>query len=64
MRSEVAPAGLDGEPKQSTTHEIDHVRKVGGHALELQEAARGRCGALEIEWNNKDPHPRGTCTAS
>ena len=34
---------MDGEPKQSTTHEIDHVRKVGGHAL-----------ALEIEWNNKD----------
>lgn len=34
---------VDGEPKQSTTHEIDHVRKEGGYSL-----------ALEIEWNNKD----------
>ena len=34
---------VDGEHTQSTTHEIDHVRKSDGKSL-----------ALEIEWNNKD----------
>jgi hypothetical protein len=35
---------VDGVPKESTTHEIDHVRRTA-------------CGtvAFEIEWNNKDP---------
>jgi Restriction endonuclease BglII len=36
---------INGVPKESITHEIDHVRDVPGH---------GRL-ALEIEWNNKDP---------
>jgi len=35
---------IDGVTRESTTHEIDHVRNT----------ARGRV-ALEIEWNNKDP---------
>jgi hypothetical protein len=35
---------IDGVTKDSTTHEIDHVRRTD----------RGRL-ALEIEWNNKDP---------
>lgn len=35
---------VDGVPKESVSHEIDHVRST-------------ECGvvALEIEWNNKDP---------
>ena len=36
---------VDGEQRESVTHEIDHVRTYG---------ASGRI-ALEIEWNNKDP---------
>ena len=35
---------VDGVPKTSTTHEIDHV----------MDCERGTL-ALEIEWNNKDP---------
>lgn len=35
---------VDGVPKSSTTHEIDHVRDCKLGTL-----------ALEIEWNNKDP---------
>ena len=35
---------VDGVPKQSTSHEIDHVRR-----------SRKGVIALEIEWNNKDP---------
>lgn len=35
---------IDGEKKEATSHEIDHVRR----------GARGTI-ALEIEWNNKDP---------
>ena len=35
---------VDGVPKESTSHEVDHVRR----------SAKGVI-ALEIEWNNKDP---------
>ena len=35
---------VDGVPKQSTSHEIDHVRRSDNGVI-----------ALEIEWNNKDP---------
>lgn len=35
---------VDGTPRSSTTHEIDHVRDCDHGTL-----------ALEIEWNNKDP---------
>lgn len=35
---------VDGTPRSSTTHEIDHVRDCDRGTL-----------ALEIEWNNKDP---------
>jgi hypothetical protein len=35
---------VDGEEKESITHEIDHVKKFPKGAF-----------ALEIEWNNKDP---------
>jgi hypothetical protein len=35
---------VDGIPKESTSHEIDHVKVFGGSTF-----------ALEIEWNNKDP---------
>lgn len=35
---------VDGAAKESTSHEIDHVRRSGKGVL-----------ALEIEWNNKDP---------
>lgn len=35
---------VDGVPKESISHEIDHVRR----------AAKGTI-AFEIEWNNKDP---------
>ena len=35
---------VDGVPKESTTHEIDHVRRCPKGVI-----------ALEIEWNNKDP---------
>lgn len=35
---------VDGEELESTSHEIDHVKRFGDHTF-----------ALEIEWNNKDP---------
>lgn len=35
---------VDGEEKESLSHEIDHVKKFGDWTF-----------ALEIEWNNKDP---------
>ena len=35
---------VDGAPRPSVTHEIDHVRRGAAGVL-----------ALEIEWNNKDP---------
>jgi len=35
---------IDGQVRQATSHEIDHVRRAGAGTL-----------ALEIEWNNKDP---------
>ncbi|MCR4411283.1 MAG: hypothetical protein NUV77_02520 [Thermoguttaceae bacterium] len=35
---------VDGEEKESVTHEIDHVKKFPNGTF-----------ALEIEWNNKDP---------
>jgi hypothetical protein len=35
---------VDGIPKESTSHEIDHVKIFNGWTF-----------ALEIEWNNKDP---------
>lgn len=36
---------INGVPKESVSHEVDHVRTF----------ADGRVVALEIEWNNKDP---------
>ena len=35
---------VDGQPRQSTSHEIDHVHRATAGVI-----------ALEIEWNNKDP---------
>mgnify|MGYP002784622252 CR=1 FL=1 len=35
---------VDGVPKESTSHEVDHVRRFEHGVI-----------ALEIEWNNKDP---------
>ena len=35
---------VDDEETASSSHEVDHVKKFGNHAI-----------ALEIEWNNKDP---------
>jgi hypothetical protein len=35
---------VDGDERESTSHEVDHVKKFGGYTV-----------ALEIEWNNKDP---------
>lgn len=35
---------VDGEERESTSHEVDHARKFGPWTV-----------ALEIEWNNKDP---------
>jgi hypothetical protein len=35
---------VDGEPKESISHEIDHVKVFSGGTF-----------ALEIEWNNKHP---------
>ncbi len=35
---------VDGVPKESTSHEIDHVRRADSGTV-----------AFEIEWNNKDP---------
>ncbi len=36
---------INGVPKESISHEVDHVRQF----------IDGRTIALEIEWNNKDP---------
>ncbi len=36
---------INGQEKESISHEVDHVRSFPD----------GRCVALEIEWNNKDP---------
>ena len=36
---------VDGVPKESTSHEVDHVRRFEGVGVV----------AMEIEWNNKDP---------
>jgi hypothetical protein len=55
LRKELAEAGwpkhnfvitktVDGVPKESTSHEIDHVRRIDAGVV-----------AFEIEWNNKDP---------
>lgn len=35
---------IDGEERESTSHEIDHVKRFSSGTI-----------ALEIEWNNKDP---------
>lgn len=35
---------VDGTPRETTSHEIDHVRRFDNGVV-----------ALEIEWNNKDP---------
>ena len=40
----VIDKNVDGETKTTTSHEIDHVRRMADGAI-----------ALEIEWNNKDP---------
>lgn len=56
MRRELAALGwtkhnfeiakvVDGVQKESTSHEVDHVRRVDGIGVI----------ACEIEWNNKDP---------
>lgn len=36
---------IDGVPRESTSHEVDHVKRYDGAGVI----------ALEIEWNNKDP---------
>lgn len=36
---------IDGVPRESTSHEVDHVRRVAGVGVI----------GCEIEWNNKDP---------
>ena len=36
---------IDGVPRESTSHEVDHVKAYAGIGVV----------ALEIEWNNKDP---------
>jgi Restriction endonuclease BglII len=36
---------IDGVPRESTSHEVDHVKQVKGVGTL----------AMEIEWNNKDP---------
>ena len=36
---------IDGVPRESTSHEVDHVKRCAGVGVL----------ALEIEWNNKDP---------
>jgi Restriction endonuclease BglII len=35
---------VDGEERESASHEVDHVKRFGDYTI-----------ALEIEWNNKDP---------
>src|SRR5580698_317232 len=41
---------VNGVPRESISHEIDHVRTYQASAGE-----QARAIALEIEWNNKDP---------
>lgn len=36
---------IDGVPRESTSHEVDHVKRFEGAGMV----------AMEIEWNNKDP---------
>lgn len=36
---------IDGEPRESTSHEVDHVKRYADVGVV----------AMEIEWNNKDP---------
>ena len=36
---------IDGVPRESTSHEVDHVKRYEGAGMV----------AMEIEWNNKDP---------
>lgn len=36
---------IDGSPRESTSHEVDHVKRVAGVGVI----------GCEIEWNNKDP---------
>ena len=36
---------IDGVPRESTSHEVDHVKRYEGFGVV----------AMEIEWNNKDP---------
>lgn len=36
---------IDGVPRESTSHEVDHVKRIAGVGTL----------AMEIEWNNKDP---------
>ena len=36
---------IDGVPRESTSHEVDHVKRYDGVGVV----------AMEIEWNNKDP---------
>jgi hypothetical protein len=36
---------IDGEPRESTSHEVDHVKRYPGAGVL----------AMEVEWNNKDP---------
>jgi hypothetical protein len=40
---------INGIPRESTSHEVDHVRTVTSRQGEQSNLA------LEIEWNNKDP---------
>jgi hypothetical protein len=40
----IVTKSVDGVAKESTTHEIDHVRRTDSGVV-----------AFEIEWNNKDP---------
>ncbi len=40
----IVTKSVDGVPKESTSHEIDHVRRAESGTV-----------AFEIEWNNKDP---------
>lgn len=41
---------INGIPRESISHEVDHVR-----VFEADAGAASNCVALEIEWNNKDP---------
>lgn len=41
---------INGVPRESISHEVDHVRVFDSEAGEA-----ANCVALEIEWNNKDP---------